>query len=80
MLNIGLCVMRPDRTKNESTSAKPPFMMLPHADGQANRERFEKLSAALINQENDGLSNIKQLCKIVHIKQYKLFTHILISI
>lgn len=71
MFSSSLCIMRPGVSNGEA-----PFLMLPHASSSANTNRFNVLSTALVRKNQDGLSNIIRLSKIVYVKMFKSFTYL----
>ena len=75
MFNKRLCIFRP--LMNISVD---PYLMLDHSKSIENKDRFKLLSTSLVNQNNDGLSNINNLTKIVSVTLYQTFTHLKIEI
>ena len=73
MVEKELCVLRNNVT--EST-----YIMQNHKRSQVNERRWSLIMSATNRINHDGLSNLKQVAKLLQVKEYHKFTHLRVNV
>lgn len=68
-----LCVFRPPRNISK-------YIMQDHQASHVNAKRWELLMSATNRIDEDGLSNIENLVKIVSVQEFYKYTRVLVNV